>query len=257
MAIQPTAPTPLASALAERMAGGVIAPDHPEYETARRIWNGMIDKRPVAIARCADAGDVATAVRFAAEHGLPLAVRGGGHNVAGTAVVDDGLVIDLSAMRGVRIDAAAPHGARAGRRDVGRRRPRDRPARARHSGRGRVRDRRGRPGAERWRLSSAPARRDDRRQPGLGRGGARRRPPRARKRRRAPRPALGAARRWRQLRRRDVVRAAPARSSGPRCSDSTSPTRSRTPGACWPAGAMPSPVRRTSSRPRGSSGRCP
>ena len=108
MAIQPTTPTPLASALAERMAGGVIAPDDPEYETARRIWNGMIDKRPVAIARCADAGDVATAVRFAAEHGLPLAVRGGGHNVAGTAVVDDGLVIDLSAMRGVRIDAAGP-----------------------------------------------------------------------------------------------------------------------------------------------------
>ena len=88
------------------MAGGVIAPNDPEYEPARRIWNGMIDKRPVAIARCADAGDVATAVRFAAEHGLPLAVRGGGHNVAGTAVVDDGLVIDLSAMRGVRIDAA-------------------------------------------------------------------------------------------------------------------------------------------------------
>ena len=106
MAIQPTALTPLASALAERMAGEVIAPDHPEYETARRIWNGMIDKRPVAIACCADAGDVATAVRFAAEHGLPLAVRGGGHNVAGTALVDDGLVIDLSAMRGVRIDAA-------------------------------------------------------------------------------------------------------------------------------------------------------
>ena len=106
MAIQPTAPTPLASALAERMAGEVIAPDHPEYETARRMWNGMIDKRPVSIARCADADDVATAVLFAAEHELPLAVRGGGHNVAGTAVVDDGLVIDLSAMRAVRIDAA-------------------------------------------------------------------------------------------------------------------------------------------------------
>ena len=65
----------------------------------------MIDKRPAAIARCADAEDVATAVRFATEHGLPLAVRGGGHNVAGTAVVDDGLVIDLSAMRAVRLDA--------------------------------------------------------------------------------------------------------------------------------------------------------
>ena len=106
MAIQPTARTDMASALAERMAGEVIAPDHPEYETARRVWNGMIDKRPDAVARCADADDVATAVRFAAERGLPLAVRGGGHNVAGTAVVDDGLVIDLSAMRGVRIDAS-------------------------------------------------------------------------------------------------------------------------------------------------------
>ena len=106
MAIHPAAPTRIAVALAERLAGAVIAPDHPEYATARRVWNGMIDKQPVAIARCADADDVAAAVRFAAEERLPLAVRGGGHNVAGTAVVDDGLVIDLSAMRSVRIDAS-------------------------------------------------------------------------------------------------------------------------------------------------------
>jgi hypothetical protein len=106
MAIQPATPTHLAAALAELIAGEVIAPDHPEYETARRVWNAMIDKRPAVIARCADAEDVATAIRFAAEHELPLAVRGGGHNVAGTAVVDDGLVIDLSAMRDVRIDAS-------------------------------------------------------------------------------------------------------------------------------------------------------
>jgi FAD/FMN-containing dehydrogenase len=105
MAIHPAAPTHLPTLLAERLAGEVIAPDHPSYETARQVWNGMIDKRPAAIARCADADDVATAVRFAAEHGLALAVRGGGHNVAGTAVVDDGLVIDLSQMREVRIDA--------------------------------------------------------------------------------------------------------------------------------------------------------
>jgi FAD/FMN-containing dehydrogenase len=106
MATHLISPTFLAGALAERLAGEVLAPDHPGYETARRVWNGMIDKRPAAIARCADADDVATAVRFAAERELPLAVRGGGHNVAGTAVVDDGLVIDLSAMRGVRIDAS-------------------------------------------------------------------------------------------------------------------------------------------------------
>jgi FAD/FMN-containing dehydrogenase len=103
MAISPATPD-LAIALSERLAGEVVAPHHPDYETARRVWNGMIDKRPAAIARCADGDDVATAVRFAAEYGLPFTVRGGGHNVAGTAVVDDGLVIDLSQMRGVRID---------------------------------------------------------------------------------------------------------------------------------------------------------
>jgi FAD/FMN-containing dehydrogenase len=92
--------------LAERLAGEVITPDHPDYDAARRVWNGMIDKHPAVIARCADADDVTVAVRFAAEHDLPIAVRGGGHNVAGTAVVDDGLVIDLSAMRGVQIDAS-------------------------------------------------------------------------------------------------------------------------------------------------------
>jgi FAD/FMN-containing dehydrogenase len=91
-------------ALSSRLAGELIRPEHRDYETARRVWNGMIDKRPAAIARCADADDVALAVRFAAEHELPLAVRGGGHNVAGTAVVDDGLVVDLSSTRGVRID---------------------------------------------------------------------------------------------------------------------------------------------------------
>jgi FAD/FMN-containing dehydrogenase len=96
----------LAVALAERLVGDVIAPDHAEYDSARSVWNGMIDKRPAAIARCADVGDVAVAVRFAAERGLPLTVRGGGHNVAGTAVIDDGLVVDLSQMRGVRIDAS-------------------------------------------------------------------------------------------------------------------------------------------------------
>ena len=103
MAFLPLAPEDLAAALAERLTGDVITPEHPEYETARRVWNGMIDKRPAAIARCADADDVAETVRFACEHDLALAVRGGGHNVAGTAVVDDGIVVDLSLLRGVRI----------------------------------------------------------------------------------------------------------------------------------------------------------
>jgi FAD/FMN-containing dehydrogenase len=104
MAIHPTSHIDLVGALDELLAGEVITARHPEYDTARGVWNGMIDKYPAAIARCADPDDVAAAVRFAAEYGLPLAVRGGGHNVAGTALVDDGLVIDLSAMRAVRID---------------------------------------------------------------------------------------------------------------------------------------------------------
>jgi FAD/FMN-containing dehydrogenase len=108
MASQPVPAVPArpAEALAQRITGEVIAPDHPEYDTARRVWNGMIDKRPVAIARCADADDVATAVRFAVDHGFPLAVRGGGHNAAGTAVVDGGVVIDLSPMRAVHVDVS-------------------------------------------------------------------------------------------------------------------------------------------------------
>jgi FAD/FMN-containing dehydrogenase len=104
MAVESTTRIHPAAALAERLAGEVIAPGHPDYEHARRIWNGMIDKRPALIARCADADDVATVIRLAAETGTAFSVRGGGHNVAGTAVVEDGIVIDLSAMRGVRID---------------------------------------------------------------------------------------------------------------------------------------------------------
>ena len=106
MAIQTRAPLDPAhlARLGERIAGELITPVHPDYKTARRVWNGMIDRRPAVIARCADADDVTVAVRFAAEHDLPLAVRGGGHNVAGTAAVDDGIVIDLSPMRAVRID---------------------------------------------------------------------------------------------------------------------------------------------------------
>jgi len=96
----------VAATLAERLTGTVISPDHPDYDAAREVWNGMIDKRPAVIARCADTADVATAVRFAVDHDLTLAIRGGGHNVAGTALADDGLVIDLSAMRAVRVDAA-------------------------------------------------------------------------------------------------------------------------------------------------------
>ena len=86
--------------------GELITSDHADYDTARAVWNGAIDRRPRLIARCSGSADVAAAVRFARDHDLEIAVRGGGHNVAGTAVCDDGIVIDLSAMRAVSVDPA-------------------------------------------------------------------------------------------------------------------------------------------------------
>ena len=86
--------------------GQLIRAGHADYESARAVWNGAIDRRPRLIARCIGVADVVAAVRFARDHDLEIAVRGGGHNVAGTAVCDDGIVIDLSAMRAVRVDPA-------------------------------------------------------------------------------------------------------------------------------------------------------
>jgi FAD/FMN-containing dehydrogenase len=88
------------------LRGRLIQPSDPEYDQARTIWNAMIDRRPALIVRCAGAADVRASVGFARDHGLPLAVRGGGHNIGGSALCDDGLVIDLSAMRSVRVDPA-------------------------------------------------------------------------------------------------------------------------------------------------------
>ena len=84
--------------------GTILQPGDDSFEGARRIWNGMIDRHPAAIARCTGSADVMAAVRFAREHQLSIAVRGGGHNVAGNAICDGGLVIDLTPMRGVRVD---------------------------------------------------------------------------------------------------------------------------------------------------------
>jgi FAD/FMN-containing dehydrogenase len=92
--------------LEESLRGELLLPTSPGYDNARRIWNGAIDRRPACIARCTGVADVVAAVRFARERDLEIAVRGGGHNVAGTAVCDDGIVIDLSAMRAVSVDPA-------------------------------------------------------------------------------------------------------------------------------------------------------
>jgi FAD/FMN-containing dehydrogenase len=94
------------SMLKGKVNGAVVLPDDPDYDEARKIWNAMIDRRPAVIVRCADADDVAPAIQFARERGLDIAIRGAGHNIAGNAICADGLVIDFSAMRNVRIDPA-------------------------------------------------------------------------------------------------------------------------------------------------------
>ena len=93
------------TALRPLFRGGLCLEGEPGYDEARTIWNAMIDRRPSAVVRCQGASDVIQAVRFARENGLLVAVRGGGHNIAGNAVCEGGLLIDLSPMRSVRIDA--------------------------------------------------------------------------------------------------------------------------------------------------------
>src|SRR5262245_62155519 len=90
-------------ALRARFRGEIVLPGSPGYDDARQLWNGIFDRRPVLVARCIGTHDVIEAVRFAQEHGLPLAVKGGGHNSAGTGVCDDGLVVALSRLRRVTV----------------------------------------------------------------------------------------------------------------------------------------------------------
>ena len=85
--------------------GDLLRPETAGFDSARRVWNGMVDRRPALIARCAGVADVRAALGFARKHGLVLAVRGGGHNVAGNAVCEDGIVIDLSPLKGIQVDS--------------------------------------------------------------------------------------------------------------------------------------------------------
>ena len=94
------------AAFRQTLRGNLCLAGEAGYDEARTIWNAMIDRHPGAVVRCKGAADIVRAVRFAREHGLLLAVRGGGHNIAGNAVCEGGLLIDLSPMRSVRVDPA-------------------------------------------------------------------------------------------------------------------------------------------------------
>jgi FAD binding domain/Berberine and berberine like len=108
---QPGSSTPAADlektsieSLKASLLGELLQPGDEGYDSARRVWNGMIDRKPALIVRCAEVADVINAVNFARTHGLLVAVRGGGHNITGNAVCDGGIVIDFSRMKDIRID---------------------------------------------------------------------------------------------------------------------------------------------------------
>ncbi len=93
--------------LADSFGGDLVRPGDAGYDDHRKVWNGSIDRRPALIARCRGVADVRAAVRFGREHDLVVAVRGGGHSFPGLSVCDDGMVIDLGPMRGIRVDPVA------------------------------------------------------------------------------------------------------------------------------------------------------
>ena len=192
----------------------LIKPDDAGYDEARTVFNSMIDKRPAVIAQCATPADVRDALQLATSEGYDVAVRAGGHSVAGVCLNDGGLVIDVRPMKDIQVDADAASGARGSGRHVGRVRPG-------HAG--------ARPGHDRWTCVDDRCRRSDPRwrvgmdragvgpqlrQPRLGRSRDRRRPRGHGERGREPRSLLGAARRGRQLRCRHLVRVQAAR-AGP------------------------------------------
>ena len=179
--------------LAASFSGELLAPDSPGYDDARRVHNGLIDKRPGLVARCSNTADVRDAVNLGRDAGVEISVRGGGHNVAGLAATEGGLMIDLAPMRGIHVDPAARRVRGAGRRDVERVQPRGQRPRFGH---------------DRWRdLHDGDRRAHARRRPGLahgqvrhghrqsrvGRGRPRRRTGRHRQRRRRRRLVLGAS----------------------------------------------------------------
>ncbi len=87
-----------------KVNGRIVLPDHPEYHALRKIWNAMIDRRPAVIVQCADPKDVVHTIAYARSNRLEISIRGGGHNIAGSALCDGGVMIDFSRMKQVRVD---------------------------------------------------------------------------------------------------------------------------------------------------------
>ena len=102
------------TALASSFTGQLLLPSHADYDEARKVHNGLIDKRPALIARCRGVADIVDAVKMARDQKLEVAVRGGGHNVAGRATIDRGMMIDLSLMKGIHVDPKPALPARRG-----------------------------------------------------------------------------------------------------------------------------------------------
>ena len=198
--------------LAAEVSGPVLGPQDVGYDAARSVHNGLVDRRPALIVRCRTTGDIVTALVLARETGLEVSIRGGGHNVAGRAVTDGGVMVDLAEMKNVEIDPGARDSAGPGWRDLGRAERRGGRAWAGGHGRRDLHHRYRRLHARRRsRLADGKARARSR-QPARrrarhgGRSGTRRR------RRLASRPLLGAPWGRRQLRGRGLVHlpAAPA-----------------------------------------------
>jgi FAD/FMN-containing dehydrogenase len=106
-AVTATAVTDAALGELRGFRGELVTPADPSYDRHRRVWNGSIDRSPALIARCRGVADVIAAVGYARDSGLPVAVRGGGHSYPGHSVCDDGIVIDLRPMKGIRVDPRA------------------------------------------------------------------------------------------------------------------------------------------------------
>ncbi len=154
------------SALADDLEGSVAHAGDEGYEQAVSIWNGAITRRPAVVARAASVDDVVRTVRFAAEHGIELSIRGGGHNIAGLALTDGGLTLDMSGRNAVEVDKEARLARVQAGRPARRRRPRNAGARPRDHARLRLAHRRRRADAG-WRLRVPdPPLRLDRRRPG-------------------------------------------------------------------------------------------